>query len=285
MAEAFSLPQLSNDSITTYMQAISEIPLLSAEEENRLATKLHDEGCVESARALIVSHLRFVAHIARGYSGYGLPFADLVQEGNIGLMKAVRRFNPGMGHRLTSFSVHWIKAEINEFVMKNWAIVKMATTKAQRKLFFNLRKLRKQAGNLNRSEARSIAEKLSVTEQDVMDMESRFYQRDVAFDALDSDEDNDFSAPAYTLADPLSNIERSIGETQHEEQQLLLLKDSLHSLDERSRDIIQHRWLNENKATLQELAGKHGVSQERIRQIESIALGKLKQKMLPHFDA
>ncbi|MCW9088722.1 MAG: RNA polymerase sigma factor RpoH [Gammaproteobacteria bacterium] len=265
-------------SIEAYSQAVNRIPVLSAEEEHELAVRYRDDEDIAAARKLIMSHLRFVAHIARGYSGYGLPHADLIQEGNIGLMKAVRRFDPTMNVRLVSFAVHWIRAEIHEFILRNWRIVKVATTKAQRKLFFNLRSSKKRLGWFSSEEVDNVAETLGVTRADVLEMESRLSGRDMAFDnSPDSDDDDDMVVtPSSYLQDvrfePATQVEEEQW-TSHSNNQL---HEALSGLDERSRDIVASRWLTEDKVTLQELADKYDISAERIRQLEKNAMKKLK---------
>ncbi|HJR74019.1 MAG TPA: RNA polymerase sigma factor RpoH [Luteimonas sp.] len=265
-------------SLDAYIGAVHQIPVLTVEEEQALAQRFREEDDLEAARELVMSHLRFVVHVARGYNGYGLPLGDLIQEGNIGLMKAVKRFDPDVGVRLVSFAVHWIRAEMHEFILKNWRIVKVATTKAQRKLFFNLRKSKTRLGWLNAEEVRAVAQDLNVSEREVMEMESRLSGRDVGFD-MSSDEDDDHAPPApaaYLMAneeDPSQAYER----TDSEDHQLELLREGLSRLDQRSRDIIRRRWLDaDSKVTLQELADEYGVSAERIRQVEANALKKMK---------
>ena len=265
-------------SLDAYIGAVHRIPVLSAEDERALAERFRDEDDLEAARELVMSHLRFVVHVARGYSGYGLPLGDLIQEGNIGLMKAVKRFDPDVGVRLVSFAVHWIRAEMHEFILRNWRIVKVATTKAQRKLFFNLRKSKKRLGWLNADEVRAVAADLNVSEREVMEMESRLSGRDIGFD-LSSDDADDHAPPApaaYLMAQdegPAQAYERN----DTEDHQLELLREGLSQLDARSRDIIRRRWLDDaNKVTLQELADEYGVSAERIRQVEANALKKMK---------
>ncbi|MCG6658304.1 RNA polymerase sigma factor RpoH [Halomonas campisalis] len=263
-----------------YIQAVNTIPMLTAEEERELAFRLHDEGDLEAARRLVLSHLRFVVHIARSYSGYGLPQADLIQEGNVGLMKAVKRFDPNQGVRLVSFAVHWIKAEIHEFVLRNWRIVKIATTKAQRKLFFNLRSAKKRLAWLNNDEVDAIAKDLDVKPEVVREMEGRLSAHDAGFDASPGDdEESAYQAPVHFLddaeADPASQLEDSDWENDASRR----LQTALAALDERSRDILQQRWLGENKATLHELADVYGVSAERIRQLEKNAMKKIKQQL------
>jgi RNA polymerase sigma-32 factor len=263
--------------LDSYVQTVSSIPMLSAEEERELAEKFYYENDLEAARALVMSQLRFVVHLARSYSGYGLAQADLIQEGNVGLMKAVKRFNPEVGVRLVSFAVHWIKAEIHEFILRNWRIVKVATTKAQRKLFFNLRSNKKSLSWLTSEETKAIAEGLGVSEQEVTRMEGRLAASDMAFDGYgDGDDDDTAVAPAQYLAtqnsDPADLIAAADSEAAHSKR----LHEALRGLDERSRDIVERRWLSEDKVTLHDLADEYEVSAERIRQIEKAALKKLK---------
>ncbi|WP_435103454.1 RNA polymerase sigma factor RpoH [Arhodomonas sp. AD133] len=264
-----------------YIQAVNRVPTLSAEEEHDLAVRYRDDNDLDAARWLVMSHLRFVVHVARGYTGYGLPLADLIQEGNIGLMKAVKRFDPDVGVRLVSFAVHWIRAEIHEFILRNWRIVKVATTKAQRKLFFNLRGSKKRLGWMNRAEVNAVAKDLGVKPETVLEMESRLSGQDVGFDPPENsdDEDNTPRAPAAYLqhagVDPAMEIEGNDW-TSHQQD---ALHEALAGLDERSRDIIARRWLNDAKATLQTLADEYGVSAERIRQLEKNALKKLRGAM------
>ncbi|MSL39838.1 RNA polymerase sigma factor RpoH [Escherichia coli] len=264
--------------LDSYIRAANAWPMLSADEERALAEKLHYHGDLEAAKTLILSHLRFVVHIARNYAGYGLPQADLIQEGNIGLMKAVRRFNPEVGVRLVSFAVHWIKAEIHEYVLRNWRIVKVATTKAQRKLFFNLRKTKQRLGWFNQDEVEMVARELGVTSKDVREMESRMAAQDMTFD-LSSDDDSDSQpmAPVLYLQDKSSNFADGIEDDNWEEQAANRLTDAMQGLDERSQDIIRARWLDEdNKSTLQELAYPYAVSAERVRQLEQNSMKKLR---------
>ena len=265
-------------SLDAYIGAVHRIPVLSVEDEQALAHRFRDENDLDAARELVMSHLRFVVHVARGYSGYGLPLGDLVQEGNIGLMKAVKRFDPTVGVRLVSFAVHWIRAEMHEFILKNWRIVKVATTKAQRKLFFNLRKSKTRLGWLNAEEVRAVAADLNVSEREVMEMESRLSGRDIGFDmSVDDSDDHAPPAPAAYLVTPEEDPSQAYERADHEDNQLELLREGLRTLDERSRDIIRRRWLNaDDKVTLQELADEYGVSAERIRQIEANALKKMK---------
>ena len=264
--------------LDSYIRAANAWPMLSADEERALAEKLHYHGDLEAAKTLILSHLRFVVHIARNYAGYGLPQEDLIQEGNLGLMKAGRRFNPEVGVRLVSFAVHWIKAEIHEYVLRNWRIVKVATTKAQRKLFFNLRKTKQRLGWFNQDEVEMVARELGVTSKDVREMESRLAAQDQSFD-LSSDDDSDSQpmAPVLYLQDKSSNFADGIEDDNWEEQAANRLTDAMQGLDERSQDIIRARWLDEdNKSTLQELADRYGVSAERVRQLEKNAMKKLR---------
>ncbi|MCE8020737.1 RNA polymerase sigma factor RpoH [Halomonas sp. MCCC 1A11036] len=263
-----------------YIQAVNGIPMLTAEEERELAFRLHEEGDLEAARRLVLSHLRFVVHIARSYSGYGLPQADLIQEGNVGLMKAVKRFDPNQGVRLVSFAVHWIKAEIHEFVLRNWRIVKIATTKAQRKLFFNLRSAKKRLAWLNNDEVDAIARDLDVKPEVVREMEGRLAAHDAGFDVSPSeDEDAAYQAPVHYLDDAGADPAVQLEDSDWEDDASRRLKMALESLDERSRDILQRRWLVDDKATLHELADVYGVSAERIRQLEKNAMMKIRQQL------
>lgn len=269
-------------SIDGYLQAVSTIPMLEAEQEKELATRLQEDGDLNAAKQLIMSHLRFVAHIAKGYSGYGLPQADLIQEGNIGLMKAVKRFDPSVGVRLVSFAVHWIKAEIHEFVLKNWRIVKVATTKAQRKLFFNLRKNKKRLGWFNQAEVATVASELGVSEKEVREMESRMSGQDMGFDLTGDDNDDAPSStysPVQYLTDGSNDLAEEVEQQQWQEQSHTRLFSALKTLDERSQDIVSARWLSDDKATLQELAAKYSVSAERVRQLEKTAMKKLQAAM------
>jgi len=264
-------------SLDSYITAVHRFPVLSVEEEQSLAKNYRGNDDLDAAKKLVMSHLRFVVHVARGYSGYGLQIGDLIQEGNIGLMKAVKRFDPDMGVRLVSFAVHWIRAEMHEFILRNWRIVKVATTKAQRKLFFNLRKSKKRLGWMNSQEVQAVAKDLGVPVSDVLEMEARLSGQDMAFDApADADEDAKPAPVAYLIddnADPYHALESE----NQEESNLDALKSGLAKLDARSRDIIQRRWLkDDNKATLQELADEYKVSAERIRQIEVNAMKKMR---------
>ena len=263
-------------SIEGYIRAANEYPMLTAEEEKELAERLYYHEDLDAAKKLILSHLRFVIHVARGYSGYGLPQADLIQEGNIGLMKAVKRFNPEVGVRLVSFAVHWIKAEIHEYVLRNWRIVKVATTKAQRKLFFNLRKTKQRLGWFNENEVDIVANELGVSKEDVIEMESRMSGADVGFDLPTDDAETETYSPALYLEDKSSNFAAELENENFENQATEQLGAALQSLDARSQDIVKARWLDDNKATLHDLAAKYNVSAERIRQLETNALKKLK---------
>lgn len=270
------------DSLDAYLQAIGTIPVLDNEQERRLAERWQQQRDLEAARQLVLSHLRFVVHIARGYAGYGLPLADLIQEGNVGLMKAVKRFNPAQGVRLVSFAVHWIKAEIHEFVLRNWRIVKVATTKAQRKLFFNLRSAKKRLGWFSRDEVEAVADDLGVSPETVLEMESRLGSQDVSLDPtpLNGSDDDERVAPIAYLADESGNDPAQLLEQEDWEQKTSRgLTLALDSLDSRSRDILRRRWLSDDKPTLHELAAEYGVSAERIRQIENSAIKKLKAQL------
>ena len=277
MTHALSMPvPASVGSIDQYIQAVNRIPMLSEQEEHALAVRLRDHGDVEAARQLVMSHLRLVVAIARGYLGYGLPHADLIQEGNIGLMKAVKRFDPARGVRLVSFAIHWIKAEIHEYIIRNWRLVKIATTKAQRKLFFNLRSMKPGTGTLNREEVHAVASELGVKPEEVVEMETRLSGRDLPLEGS-ADDENDAFAPIAYLPDPQAEPSEAL---ERAEQARLCdqgLRDALESLDERSRDIVRRRWLVEDGgATLHELAAEYGVSAERIRQIEAKAMQKMR---------
>jgi len=266
---------VSTSNLDSYIASAYLVPVLSAEEEHSLALRLHDMNDLDAARTLIVHHLRFVIQVARGYTGYGLPFADIVQEGNIGLMKAIKRFDPHKGVRLVSFAVHWIRAEIYEYVLRNWRIVKIATTKAQRKLFFNLRSTKKRLAWLSQDEINNVAEELGVKPSDVIEMEKRISNSDLDFDLPCDDEDESF-APAAYLSHDSNNPETEVEENDWKVHQNKQLQIALNTLDERSRDIIGQRWLADKKATLQELAKKYQVSAERVRQLENNAIKKLR---------
>ena len=289
MTETTRVPALPNSAVLNmapganlpaYIQAVSGIAVLSAERERELAERLFYEECVDSARELVLAHLRFVVHIARSYSGYGLAEADLIQEGNVGLMKAVKRFDPNKGVRLVSFAVHWIKAEMHEYILRNWRIVKVATTKAQRKLFFNLRSQKKSLGWLSAEETRAIAADLGVDEAEVTRMEGRLASRDVAFDApTDSDEEDAWQAPQYFLTDGQTDPGQLVEAEDFAQDSSARLHAALTELDDRSRDILERRWLADDKATLHELAAEYEVSAERIRQLEANAMKKLRTAM------
>jgi RNA polymerase sigma-32 factor len=278
---SWQLPVATAGSLDAYIHYANQIPMLTAEEEHDYAKRLQETGDVECARRLVLAHLRYVIRVARGYLGYGLPLSDLIQEGNIGLMKAVKRFDPTVGVRLVSFAVHWIKAEIHEFVLRNWRIVKIATTKAQRKLFFNLRQMKTRLGWFTPEEVASVAEDLGVTTDEVLTMERRLNSMDASFDGSDLSEDDDdsYKAPASYLYDPKNDpaylIEQETSDIRDKDQ----LLSAFEGLDERSRDILNQRWLTENKATLHDLAFQYGVSAERVRQLEQSAMKKLRKLM------
>lgn len=267
------VPQGNLDS---YIRIANQYPILSAEQEKELAERYYYDEDLEAAKQLILSHMRFVIHIARGYLGYGLPLADLIQEGNIGLMKAVKRFDPNVGVRLVSFAVHWVKAEIHEYVLKNWRIVKVATTKAQRKLFFNLRKNKHRLAWFNEDEIQKVADDLGVSPQEVREMESRMTGQDLGFDLPVGEDDSEVYTPSMYLEDNSSNFADELEDEEQMGEATAQLAYALSTLDERSQDIIKTRWLDENKATLQELADKYGISAERVRQLENAALKKIK---------
>lgn len=263
-------------SLDAYIASVGQIPLLSAEEEKQLAERLHIEGDVTAAQQLVLSNLRFVVHIARGYMGYGLPLADLIQEGNIGLMKAVKRFDPGVGVRLISFAVHWVKSEIHEYVLKNWRIVKIATTKAQRKLFFNLRSSKTRLGWMNQAEVERIAAELKVKPEEVLQMESRLGGQDVSFSATPADGEDSYVPEDYLTAQ--NDSFAAIEEAEWQEEREAKMNEGMLTLNQRERDIVSRRWLSDGeKAGLQELADEYGVSAERIRQIEAAAMKKLRK--------
>ncbi len=263
--------------LETYMQSVSSIPLLSVEQEQDLGERLYYHQDLDAARQLVMAHLRFVVHIARSYSGYGLPQGDLIQEGNVGLMKAVKRFNPEKGVRLVSFAVHWIKAEIHEYVLRNWRIVKVATTKAQRKLFFNLRSQKKRLAWLTNTEVEAVADSLGVEAREVREMESRLTGHDMSFDpSANEDDEGAYRSPANYLEDHSHDPALQLESLDQTENSSNSLHEALSELDERSRDILQQRWLSDEKVTLHDLAAQYGVSAERIRQIEKNAMKKLK---------
>lgn len=266
--------------LNAYVQAVSSFSILTVEEEQQLANDLYFNGNLDAARKLVMAHLRFVVHIARSYNGYGLPLGDLVQEGNVGLMKAVKRFNPEKGVRLVSFAVHWIKAEIHEFILRNWRIVKIATTKAQRKLFFNLRSAKKRLAWLSNDEAAAVAQDLGVDIKQVREMEGRLASYDAGFDAGEDDEDDAYVAPSHYLEDNRYDPAVRLEESNWEESNVSGLESAMMKLDERSRAILQRRWLNDDKATLHDLAAEYGISAERIRQLEKNAMNKVKTMML-----
>ncbi len=263
-------------SLDAYIAAVNRVPVLTVEDEQALARSYRDDEDLDAAKALVMSHLRFVVHVARGYQGYGLGMGDLIQEGNIGLMKAVKRFDPDQGVRLVSFAVHWVRAEMHEFILRNWRIVKVATTKAQRKLFFNLRKSKKRLGWMNDAEVTAVAKDLNVSKREVLEMESRLSGRDIGFDAPDNGDDDGPPSPVAYLRDSGEDPAMAYERESHEDDQLELLREGLSGLDQRSRDILKRRFLGEPKATLQELADEYGVSAERIRQVEANALKKMR---------
>jgi len=266
---------LNAGSLESYFQSVNKIPMLSAEEERSLAERYREQGDLEAARQLVMSHLRFVVKVARGYSGYGLPQADLIQEGSIGLMKAVKRFDPTVGVRLVSFAVHWIRAEMHEYVLRNWKIVKIATTKAQRKLFFNLRSSKKRLAWLNKDEIDSVAKDLGVKPQEVIEMEKRLSSHDMSFDNSETDDDAPSFSPEVYLEDKRQGPEEELESTQLEDIKLKALSQAMDKLDKRSKDIVNKRWLSNKKQTLHQLADEYGVSAERIRQLEKSAFSKI----------
>ncbi|OUR84388.1 RNA polymerase factor sigma-32 [Marinomonas sp. 42_23_T18] len=271
---------IPGQNLESYIQAVSTIPILSAEEENKLAERLYYDGDLEAARQLVMSHLRFVVHIAKSYSGYGLNQGDLIQEGNLGLMKAVKRFNPEVGVRLVSFAVHWIKAEIHEFILKNWRIVKVATTKAQRKMFFNLRSAKKTLSWFSNDEVESVADSLGVTPDVVRQMEGRMSSSDTTFDASsDDDDDSAYKAPANYLEDHKYDPASLMESGNWKEDSNRRLQEAMAQLDGRSRNILVQRWLSDSKSTLHDLADEYGVSAERIRQLEKNAMAKIRLSM------
>ena len=274
---AMALPLGSPES---YEQAVARFPMLSAEEERDLAERFQRDLDLDAARALVMSHLRFVVHVARGYKGYGLPQADLVQEGNVGLMKAVKRFDPSLGVRLVSFAVHWIRAEMHEFILKNWRIVKVATTKAQRKLFFNLRSAKKRLGWMNRQEVEAVARDLDVPPEAVIEMEQRLSATDPGLDGPgEGSDEHEGRAPVAYLEDMRFDPATRVEEEEWETRGAARLREALTKLDGRSRDILEHRWLADERVTLQELADRYNVSAERIRQLEANAMRKLKAEL------
>jgi RNA polymerase sigma-32 factor len=273
-------PMVPGRDLTAYIASVNSIAVLTPEQEKELANRYYYDDNVDAARQLVLSHLRFVVHMAKSYSGYGLPLGDLIQEGNVGLMKAVKRFNPEVGVRLISFAVHWIKAEMHEFILKNWRIVKVATTKAQRKLFFNLRSSKKRLGWLNNEETEAVAKDLGVDAKVVRQMEGRMSAFDTSFDIEpDADEELSYRAPVNYLEDQSSDVALNLEEAEWEEVTNNSLHMALDGLDERSKDILASRWLSDKKATLHELADKYGISAERIRQLEKNAMNKVKATM------
>ncbi len=267
-------------SLDAYIQGVGSIPVLSREDEQALSRRFREEEDLDAARDLVMAHLRFVVHIAKGYQGYGLPLNDLIQEGNVGLMKAVKRFDPDFGVRLVSFAVHWIRAEIHEFVLKNWRIVKVATTKAQRKLFFNLRKAKKSLAWLSHAETQAVAKDLGVSPAEVTEMERRLSSRDAVFDPGPEPKDDDRSfTPAAYLPSPDADPAVLVEKVDWHDDATTRMREALTTLDERSRHILETRWLTEDKQTLHQLADVYGVSAERIRQIESNAIKKLQKQM------
>jgi len=279
---ALAIPTLSVGSLENYITSVKSLPVLTHEEELDLATRFQRDNDLAAARTLVMSHLRVVVSVARGYAGYGLPQADLIQEGNIGLMKAVKRYDPSRGVRLVSFALHWIRAEMHEYILRNWRMVKIATTKAQRKLFFNLRSLKQGLDSLKPQEIERIALELNVSKSDVVEMEARFNGREMALEADVDDEDDKFSPIAYLAADTENEPSNTLEKMQRERLETTGLSHALASLDERSRRIIEARWLQENEdsATLHDLAAEFDVSAERIRQIEKKALSKMQASML-----
>ena len=267
-------------SLDAYIQGVGAIPVLTKEAELKLAERYNNEEDLEAARELVMAHLRFVIHIAKGYTGYGLPLEDLIQEGNVGLMKAVKRFDPDFGVRLVSFAVHWIRAEIHEYVLRNWRVVKIATTKAQRKLFFNLRKHKKSLSWLSASETKAVADDLGVSEKEVNEMEKRLSSQDMMFDLTSDDDDDKAFPPSAYLPSPDSDPAEAVEKDQWRNSTIQKMQESLSHLDERSKDIISSRWLTEKKETLHELADRYNVSAERIRQIEANAIKKLRLSMI-----
>ncbi len=268
---------LPTGSLESYIQSVNQIPMISAEEERALAERFRLDSDLDAARQLVMAHLRFVVKVARGYSGYGLSQADLIQEGNIGLMKAVKRFDPEVGVRLVSFAVHWIRAEMHEFILRNWRIVKIATTKAQRKLFFNLRSKKKRLGWMNQEEVNDVAKDLGVKPSEVLEMEKRMSNYDASFDGpIDDDDDEVAYAPALYLEDQRIGPEQQLEIEQLDNEHQAKLQNAIALLDDRSRDIIAKRWLAENKLTLHKLAAEYNISAERVRQIEQAAINKLR---------
>jgi len=274
-----SMSLVPQGSIEAYVQSVNHFPMLTADEEKELATSLFNDGNLEAAKKLVMSHLRFVAYVAKSYAGYGLPQADLIQEGNVGLMKAVKRFDPSVGVRLVSFAVHWIKAEIHEYVIRNWRMVKIATTKAQRKLFFNLRKAKKRLGWFSQEEVENVATNLNVTTKDVLEMESRLNGQDQSFDLSSDDDDENAFAPVQYLEDKTADVAVQFEADTEQKTMKNKLYSALSTLDTRSQDIVSSRWISEPKATLHELAARYSISAERVRQLEANAIKKLQSNM------
>ena len=273
-------PTTPGRDLTAYIASVNSIAVLTPEQERELANQYYYDDNVDAARQLVMAHLRFVVHMAKTYSGYGLSQADLIQEGNVGLMKAVKRFNPEVGVRLVSFAVHWVKAEMHEYILRNWRIVKVATTKAQRKLFFNLRSSKKRLGWLNNEETEAVAEDLGVDAKVVRQMEGRMSAYDTSFDGEpDSDDDAVYRAPAYYLEDQSSDLALNVEDAEWEEVTNTSLQLAMAELDDRSQDILKSRWLSDEKSTLHDLADKYGISAERIRQLEKNAMNKIKVHM------
>jgi RNA polymerase sigma-32 factor len=266
-------------SLDAYIQAVGSVPVLSKEDEQALAIRFREEDDLDAARELVLAHLRFVVHIAKGYTGYGLPLSDLIQEGNVGLMKAVKRFDPGYDVRLVSFAVHWIRAEIHEFVLRNWRIVKVATTKAQRKLFFNLRKAKKNLAWLTFDETQAVAEDLGVSPEEVTEMEKRLHARDAIFDPAPDADDERAITPAAYLPSPDADPAKLVETADFNDDASTRMAAAIKTLDDRSRHIIESRWLSEDKLTLHELADEYGISAERVRQVEANAIKKLRSAM------
>lgn len=273
-----SMSLVPQGSIEAYVQSVNHFPMLSADEEKELATRLFNDGDLEAAKKLVMSHLRFVAYVAKSYAGYGLPQADLIQEGNVGLMKAVKRFDPSVGVRLVSFAVHWIKAEIHEYVIRNWRMVKIATTKAQRKLFFNLRKAKKRLGWFSQEEVENVATNLNVSTKDVLEMESRLNGQDQSFDLSTEDDESGF-APVQYLEDKTADVAQQFEADNDQLTMKNKLYSALSTLDSRSQDIVSSRWLSEPKTTLHDLADRYNISAERVRQLEANAIKKLQSNM------
>lgn len=280
MSQAIISLSPTSDNLNHFIQIANAAPYLSEEEEFALGHRLQQENDLDAARQLVMSHLRYVIYLARGYKGYGLPLADLIQEGSIGLMKAARKFDPTRGVRLVSFAAHWIKAEIHEYVLRNWHIVKIATTKAQRKLFFNLRSKKQRLGWISQREAEQVAEELGVSSDEVLEMDARLNERPLAFDGYDDDEESLATTPAAYLESDLANPENDVLQVDLQQKQSHQLEQALDTLDERSQTIIASRWLSEKKIGLQELGNRYGISAERVRQLENQAMKKLRAQLV-----